>query len=79
MQRSRKFDGLLQVPPAFDPIGGGNAHADRLVREFGSLQGLLAASSSDLEAVEGIGAIWARQVREGLSHLAESTIADPLG
>src|SRR5271156_2063994 len=55
------------------------AHADRLVREFGSLQGLLAASSSDLEAVEGIGAIWARQVREGLSHLAESTIADPLG
>src|ERR1700758_1529674 len=55
------------------------AHADRLVREFGSLQGLLAASASDLEAVEGIGAIWARQVREGLSHLAESTIADPLG
>src|SRR6201997_4713119 len=55
------------------------AHADRLVREFGSLQGLLAASASDLEAVEGIGAIWAREVREGLSHLAESTIADPLG
>src|SRR5271166_6572748 len=55
------------------------AHADRLVREFGSLQGLLAASASDLEAVEGIGAIWARQVREGLSHLAESTITDPLG
>src|SRR3984893_3523837 len=37
------------------------AHADRLVREFGSLQGLLAASASDLEAVEGIGAIWGRQ------------------
>src|ERR1700760_2601034 len=54
------------------------AHADRLVREFGSLQGLLAASSTDLEAVEGIGAIWARQVREGLSHLAESTIGDPI-
>jgi diadenylate cyclase len=55
------------------------AHADRLVREFGSLQGLLAASASDLEAVDGIGTIWARQVREGLSHLAESTITDPLG
>src|ERR1700761_5561641 len=41
------------------------AHADRLVREFGSLQGLLAASASDLEAVEGIGAIWARQVGGG--------------
>jgi diadenylate cyclase len=54
------------------------AHADRLVREFGSLQGLLAASAGDLEAVEGIGEIWARHVREGLSQLAESTIADPL-
>ena len=54
------------------------AHADRLVREFGSLQGLLAASAGDLEAVEGIGEIWARHVREGLSQLAESTIGDPL-
>jgi diadenylate cyclase len=54
------------------------AHADRLVREFGSLQGLLAASADDMEAVDGIGAIWARHVREGLSQLAESTIADPL-
>jgi diadenylate cyclase len=53
------------------------AHADRLVREFGTLQGLLAASAGDLEAVEGIGEIWARHVREGLSQLAESTIADP--
>ncbi|HYX99572.1 MAG TPA: DNA integrity scanning diadenylate cyclase DisA [Mycobacterium sp.] len=54
------------------------AHADRLVREFGSLQGLLAASAGDLEAVEGIGEIWARHVREGLSQLAESTIGDPI-
>jgi diadenylate cyclase len=28
--------------------------------------------------VEGIGEIWARHVREGLSQLAESTIGDPL-
>ncbi|WP_343602705.1 DNA integrity scanning diadenylate cyclase DisA [Mycobacterium sp.] len=55
------------------------AHIDRLVREFGSLQGLLAASAADLQSVEGIGAMWARHVREGLSQLAESTIADPLG
>jgi diadenylate cyclase len=52
------------------------AHVDLLVRAFGTLQTLLAASASDLQSVEGIGARWARHVREGLSQLAESTIAD---
>lgn len=54
------------------------AHVDLLVRTFGSLQGLLAASATDLQSVDGIGAVWARHVREGLSQLAESMIADPL-
>ncbi len=54
------------------------AHADLLVRAFGTLQGLLAATATDLQCVEGIGAMWARHVREGLSQLAESTIADRL-
>lgn len=54
------------------------AHVDLLVRSFGSLQGLLAASATDLQSVDGIGAMWARHVREGLSQLAESTIADRL-
>jgi diadenylate cyclase len=54
------------------------AHIDLLVRAFGTLQGLLAASASDLEKVEGIGEMWARHIREGLSQLAESTIADRL-
>jgi diadenylate cyclase len=54
------------------------AHVDLLVRAFGSLQGLLAATADDLEKVEGIGSMWARHIREGLSRLAESTIADPL-
>jgi diadenylate cyclase len=54
------------------------AHIDLLVRAFGSLQGLLAASAADLQKVEGIGAMWARHIREGLSQLAESTIADRL-
>lgn len=54
------------------------AHADLLVRAFGTLQGLLAASATDLQSVEGIGAMWARHVREGLSQLAESTITDRL-
>ncbi|PRC46713.1 DNA integrity scanning protein DisA, partial [Mycobacterium sp. ITM-2017-0098] len=54
------------------------AHVDLLVRNFGSLQGLLAASASDLQSVDGIGSMWARHIREGLSQLAESTIADRL-
>ncbi|MGK2881186.1 MAG: DNA integrity scanning diadenylate cyclase DisA [Mycobacterium sp.] len=54
------------------------AHVDLLVRTFGSLQGLLAASASDLQSVEGIGSMWARHIREGLSQLAESTIAERL-
>src|SRR3954452_3791825 len=54
------------------------AHVDLLVRSFGSLQGLLAATSDDLQSVEGIGSMWARHIREGLSQLAESTIADRL-
>lgn len=54
------------------------AHVDLLIRRFGSLQGLLAASATDLQSVEGIGSMWARHVREGLSQLAESTIADRL-
>lgn len=53
-----------------------SSHTDLLVRAFGSLQGLLAASASDLQSVEGIGSTWAPHVREGLSQLAESTIAD---
>ncbi|WP_163756838.1 DNA integrity scanning diadenylate cyclase DisA [Mycobacterium botniense] len=54
------------------------AHIDLLVRAFGTLQNLLAASATDLQAVDGIGAVWARHIREGLAQLAESTIADPL-
>ncbi|GAC56894.1 DNA integrity scanning protein DisA [Gordonia hirsuta DSM 44140 = NBRC 16056] len=49
-------------------------HIDRLVREFGSLQSLLACSAADLQAVEGIGSIWARHIREGLSRLAEASL-----
>lgn len=54
------------------------AHVDLLVRSFGSLQNLLAASADDLQSVDGIGSMWARHIREGLSLLAESTIADRL-
>ena len=49
---------------------------ERLVEHFGSLQQLLAAGLDDLMAVEGVGELRARMVREGLSRLAESSILE---
>src|SRR5262245_15949134 len=49
---------------------------DRLVDHFGTLQKLLSAGIEDLQAVEGVGELRARSVREGLSRLAESTILE---
>ena len=52
------------------------AIVERLVDHFGSLQRLLAAGLDDLMAVEGVGELRARMVREGLSRLAESSILE---
>ncbi len=49
---------------------------DRLVEHFGTLQKLLSAGVEDLQAVEGVGELRARSVREGLSRLAESSILE---
>jgi len=49
---------------------------DRIVKHFGSLQKLLAASVDELLTVEGIGEQRARAVREGMSRLAESSILE---
>ena len=49
---------------------------DRLVDHFGGLQQLLSAGVDDLQAVEGVGELRARSVREGLSRLAESSITE---
>jgi diadenylate cyclase len=49
---------------------------DRLVEHFGGLQKLLAATVDDLQAVDGVGETRARNVREGLSRLAESSILE---
>ena len=53
-----------------------SAIVDRLVEHFGSLQKLLAAGLEDLMAVDGVGELRARAVREGLSRLAESSILE---
>jgi diadenylate cyclase len=52
------------------------AVVERLVEHFGGLQKLLAATIDDLQAVEGVGELRARSVREGLSRLAESSILE---
>jgi diadenylate cyclase len=49
---------------------------DRLVDHFGTLQKLLSAGVDDLQAVDGVGELRARSVREGLSRLAESSILE---
>jgi diadenylate cyclase len=49
---------------------------DRLVEHFETLQKLLSAGVEELQAVEGVGELRARSVREGLSRLAESSILE---
>ena len=49
---------------------------DGLVAHFGTLQKLLSAGIDDLQAVDGVGELRARSVREGLSRLAESSILE---
>ncbi|MFT4299268.1 MAG: DNA integrity scanning diadenylate cyclase DisA [Aeromicrobium sp.] len=50
--------------------------AERLVEHFGSLQKLLNATVDDLTAVEGVGDLRAKSLREGLSRIAESSTFD---
>lgn len=49
---------------------------ERLVEHFGGLQKLLSAGVDELQTVEGVGETRARNVREGLSRLAESSIVE---
>lgn len=61
---------LAKVPRLPGPV------VERLVEHFGSLQKLLSAGIDDLQAVDGVGELRARSVREGLSRLAESSILE---
>jgi diadenylate cyclase len=47
-----------------------------LVNEFGGLDGLLAATDPELEMVEGVGDMRAKDVREGLRRLQEINLVD---
>src|SRR6476469_1092752 len=48
----------------------------QIVRDFGGLDELLAATDPELEAVEGVGEIRAKDIREGLRRLQEINLVD---
>jgi diadenylate cyclase len=48
----------------------------QIVREFGGLDELLAATDAELECVEGVGEIRAKDIREGLRRLQEINLVD---
>jgi diadenylate cyclase len=47
-----------------------------IVQAFGGLDELLAASDTELENVEGVGEIRAKDIREGLRRLQEINLVD---
>ena len=47
-----------------------------IVRQFGRLDELLAATDSELETVDGVGEIRAKEIREGLRRLQEINLVD---
>jgi diadenylate cyclase len=47
-----------------------------IVREFGRLDEMLAATDAELESVEGVGEIRAKDIREGLRRLQEINLVD---
>jgi diadenylate cyclase len=47
-----------------------------VVRDFGSLDAIIRASHRDLEAVDGVGAVRAREIRDGLRRLQEHNLVD---
>ena len=49
---------------------------ESVVREFGSFDVMLAATSDELEAVEGVGELRAKEIREGLRRLQEINLVD---
>jgi diadenylate cyclase len=66
----RGFRVLSRIPRLPDSI------IRHVVRDFGTLDAVVRASHRDLEAVEGVGAVRAREIREGLRRLQEHNLVD---
>jgi diadenylate cyclase len=61
---------LSHIPRVPEPVIG------RVVADLGSLDAVVRASQRDLEAVEGVGGVRARDIREGLRRLQEHNLVD---
>jgi diadenylate cyclase len=48
----------------------------RVVADLDGLEGVVSASQRELEAVEGVGTVRAREIREGLRRLQEHNLVD---
>jgi diadenylate cyclase len=67
---SRGYRVLAQVPRLPDSV------IRHVVKDFGSLDAIIRASHRDLEAVDGVGSVRAREIREGLRRLQEHNLVD---
>ena len=52
------------------------AVSTRVVEHFGTLEAFVRASQAELEEVEGVGDMRAREIREGLRRLQEQNLVD---
>ncbi|HEY5057992.1 MAG TPA: DNA integrity scanning diadenylate cyclase DisA [Gaiellaceae bacterium] len=66
----RGYRVLSHIPRLPEPV------IRRVVNDFGSLDTVVRASQRDLEAVDGVGAVRAREIREGLRRLQEHNLVD---
>lgn len=69
----RGYRMLSRIPRVSDVL------IDRIVERYGLLPKMLRADVADLESIEGMGALRARAVKDGLSRLAETSILDRYG
>ena len=66
----RGYRVLSHIPRLPDPV------VRRIVADFGSLDTVVRATQRDLEGVEGVGAVRAREIRAGLRRLQEHNLVD---
>jgi len=66
----RGYRVLSHIPRVPEPV------VRKVVADFGSLDTVVRASQRDLEAVDGVGAVRAREIREGLRRLQEHNLID---